>query len=136
MDLDELLEIDAADPLVQRARQLHDADRHLIEELVARREELDLSQREVARRMDVSQSAVSRIERGDRDLHQSTVRRYAMAVEATVTYMVIPDDPGVVRSTRMLRALKDQMASIPGVDWGEASAASPVRWNRLKDASV
>lgn len=136
MNLDDLLEIDPADPLTQRARQLHEADRHLIKELVARREELGLSQREVARRMDVSQSAVSRIERGDRDLHQSTVSRYAMAVEAVVTYMVIPDDPGVVRSTKMLRALKGQMASIPEVDWSESSGGAQVTWTRRKDAGV
>lgn len=92
MNLDELLGVDPANPVTQRARHLVDADQKFLRDLIARRHALKLSQEEVARRMDVGQSAVARIESGTRDLQQSTLRRYAMAVEALVEHDVIPDD--------------------------------------------
>lgn len=120
MDLDEMLGIDPADPVARRARRLHEADEKLIAELVKRRRELGLSQDEVARRMDTGQSTVARIESGARDLHQSTLRRYAMAVEAVVEHRVVPDDPGQARSAAILRDLLpdlDDKFGWPAVDF-------------------
>lgn len=88
MNIDDLLGINPKDETARHARQLVEADRRLISELVDRRHDLGLSQREVARRMDSDQSTVARIEAGGRDLHQSTIRRYAMAVDAVVAYKV------------------------------------------------
>lgn len=88
MNIDDLLGINPNDETARHARQLVEADRRLIAELVERRRDLGLSQREVARRMDSDQSTVARIESGGRDLHQSTIRRYAMAVDAVVEHKV------------------------------------------------
>lgn len=117
MDLDNLLGIDLSDPLARRARRLQDADRKLIDDLVARRKQLDLTQAEVARRMDTSQAAVARIESGIRDVHQSTLRRYAMAVEAVVEHRVVADDRGNTTSSAILRDLKGQLEPSPGSAW-------------------
>jgi ribosome-binding protein aMBF1 (putative translation factor) len=52
----------------------------LVDELVARRHALGLSQTEVAARMGTSQSAVARLESGAADLRLSTLERYAAAL--------------------------------------------------------
>lgn len=50
-------------------------------DLAARRNELGLSQTEVAARMGTSQSAVARLESGEADVRLSTLARYAAALE-------------------------------------------------------
>jgi predicted transcriptional regulator len=52
----------------------------LTENLVRRRQELGLSQTEVAARMGTSQSAVARVEAGHGEVRMSTLERYAAAV--------------------------------------------------------
>lgn len=91
VNLEDILGIDPDDCLDRRARRLIEADRKLLAELVQRRKELGLKQAEVARRMDTDQGSVARIESGGRDLHQSTLRRYAMAVEAVIEHRVVSD---------------------------------------------
>ncbi len=54
--------------------------RRLAGELAARRQELGLSQTEVAARMHTSQSAVARLESGELDVRLSTIERYAAAL--------------------------------------------------------
>jgi predicted transcriptional regulator len=54
--------------------------REVVGDLVRERQRLGLSQTEVAARMQTSQSAVARLERGDGDLRLSTLQRYAAAV--------------------------------------------------------
>ncbi|MGE5187254.1 MAG: helix-turn-helix domain-containing protein [Acidobacteriota bacterium] len=54
--------------------------RDLAAELVSLRQELGLSQTEVAARMQTSQSAVARLESGDADVRLSTLERYAAAL--------------------------------------------------------
>ena len=54
--------------------------RELISALATKREELKLSQQEVARRMGTSQSAVARLEAGEVDAKLSTIERFATAV--------------------------------------------------------
>lgn len=111
MNLDDMLGIDPTDAVARRAAQLLETDRKLLSDLVARRHELGLSQTEVARRMDTSQPVVARMESGVRDMHQSTLRRYAMAVEATVEHSVVPDDRGQARSAQVLADLRSQLAT-------------------------
>lgn len=101
MDLEGVLGIDPENELDSRARRLVEADRKLVRDLVARRNELGLSQAEVARRMDTAQSVVARVESGARDMHQSTIRRYAMAVEVIVEHRVVPDSRQHDRSPRI-----------------------------------
>jgi transcriptional regulator with XRE-family HTH domain len=54
--------------------------RDLAAQLVAIRQDLGLSQTEVAARMRTSQSAVARLESGDADVRLSTLERYAAAL--------------------------------------------------------
>jgi transcriptional regulator with XRE-family HTH domain len=54
--------------------------RGVIAALVHERQQLGLSQTEVAARMKTSQSAVARLEAGDSDVRVSTLQRYAAAV--------------------------------------------------------
>lgn len=102
MELSALLGLDGADSLTRRSRTQVKNDRQLLADLVARRAHLGLSQGEVANRMDISQSAVARIEAGSRDVHQSTLRRYAMAVEVVIEHTVIPDDEGRGRAAKAI----------------------------------
>lgn len=68
--------------------ELARAQTHLVRALRDRRAELNLSAVEVATRMDVDPSFVSRFERGGTNATFATIRRYAKAVDAMVTYQV------------------------------------------------
>ena len=85
--LEELLGIDPSDPLDHLADLLVTEDERLLDELVAIRKQT-LSQSTVAERMGISQSAVARIESGDRNPHLSTLRRYAHAIRARIEHQV------------------------------------------------
>lgn len=91
MDLDELLGIDRSDPEQVLAIDLADGHRQMMDALVALRRSHGLRQKDVAARMGISQSAVARIESGERDLHLSTLRRYALAIGARITHHVVDD---------------------------------------------
>lgn len=88
MNLDEVLGIDPDDPMIRNADQLLDADESYLEQLVALRKSKRLTQEKVAELLGVDQSAIARIESGERDLHMSTLRRYALAVGARVEHRV------------------------------------------------
>lgn len=88
MDLNTLLGIDPEDPQDRLAEYIVASDDKLIADLVARRKELRLSQAQVGERMGIHKSNVSRIERGDRDLLLSTLRRYQMAIDSVVVHEV------------------------------------------------
>lgn len=68
--------------------ELARAQNHLVRALRERRAELNLSAVEVAARMGVDPSFVSRFERGGTNATFATIRRYAKAVDAMVTYQV------------------------------------------------
>ena len=75
VDLDELLGIDLANPSHRLARLLADQDEALVDRLVQLRKDKRLSQQDVADAMGVTQSAVARIESGERDpRHEPTPR--------------------------------------------------------------
>ncbi|GAA1259243.1 hypothetical protein GCM10009677_07660 [Sphaerisporangium rubeum] len=84
----ELLGIDLSDPEVHRENVAIDRDMRLIEQLVHLRKKLGLTQTQVAERMGRSQAAVSDFERLGGDPHLSTIRRYALALGATVHHIV------------------------------------------------
>lgn len=89
MNIDELLEFDETDPRDRLAEYLVAADERLIADLARFREHVrGMTQQEVADRMGIDKSGVSRIERGGRDIQQSTLRRYAMAIDAVVRHEV------------------------------------------------
>lgn len=97
MDIDELLGIDYDDPAQRLARDLVAADDKLLEDLVAARKRAQMSQEDVAHKMGVSASAVSRIESGERDARLSTLRRFAHAVGVRVLHQVEGDEINKLR---------------------------------------
>ena len=75
-----------------RAKSLTAAQRQLMDQLVDLREKQGLSQAEVAQRMGVHQSSVARIEAYDSNPTFSTLRRYALAIEARLRLEAYADD--------------------------------------------
>jgi transcriptional regulator with XRE-family HTH domain len=61
-------------------REAAERRRQIVDELVAARHEVGLSQTVVAARMGTSQSVVARLESGALDMRLSTLERYAAAV--------------------------------------------------------
>jgi predicted transcriptional regulator len=68
------------DPVFPGFKEMAERRRDLAADLVSMRQELGLSQTEVAARMRTSQSAVARLESGDADVRLSTLERYAAAL--------------------------------------------------------
>lgn len=130
MNVDDLLGINPEDETARHARQLLEADRRLVAELVERRGELGLSQREVARRMDSDQSTVARIESGGRDLHQSTIRRYAMAVDAVVEHKVTAAKKRRTGTAAFAASVAEQVASRTDELWPAESGTFAVTVER------
>lgn len=75
-----------------RAKSLTAAQRQLMDQLVDLREKHGLSQAEVARRMGVHQSSVARFEAYDSNPTFSTLRRYALAIEARLRLEAFTDN--------------------------------------------
>lgn len=88
MNLDEILGIDRTDPTQILADRLVANDRKLLDELIEKRKSARLSQKEVAEKMGVTESAISKVESGTRDLRLATLRRYALAVGAEINHSV------------------------------------------------
>jgi len=68
------------DPVFPGFKEMAARRQQMTADLVTRRQELGLSQTEVAARMGTSQSAVARLESGDADVRLSTLERYAAAL--------------------------------------------------------
>jgi transcriptional regulator with XRE-family HTH domain len=65
----------------------------VLTQLIKIRKELGISQKQVAKRMQTTQSAISDLERGVGDFHLSTLQRYARAVTARIRLSVdLPHD--------------------------------------------
>ena len=92
------------------------AERNLVHEeewlsrLVELRKTKNLSQGDVGERMGISQSGVARIEAGNRDLHLSSLRRYAIAVGAEVRHVV-----NTARPTLTVDIEPEDVAPVVGV---------------------
>ena len=107
--------VDATDRLgVDLAR----AQNQLVRRLRERRVELGLSASQVAERMEVDPSAVSRFERGGTNATFATIRRYAKAVEAMVTYEVC--SPEEYRTKRV-----SEQAHTLNATWSAAEVEEP-----------
>ncbi len=85
----------------------------LLRELVALRKRHGLSQEQVAERMAITQPAVAALERYDSNPTMSTIRRYAVAVEARIKTTVIDD----------CQQLRDK--NVP--DWATTAPLEPSR---------
>lgn len=131
MDLDELLGINSDDPVQALADRLVRADDSLLDDLIAMRRRRGLSQAEVGDLMGIGQSAVARIESGERDPRLSTLRRYALAVAADVRHVVLPAD-----TRRQQRRVNEVLASSSSAafeqrdhrDWHVAIAGAKTPW--------
>ncbi|GAA4024930.1 hypothetical protein GCM10022247_56710 [Allokutzneria multivorans] len=87
-DLGALLGFDERDPQQRLASELNEADYAWVEALVALRKKRGLSQTQLGELMGRSQSVVSDIESMSTDPRLSTLRRYAIAVQASVEHQV------------------------------------------------
>jgi transcriptional regulator with XRE-family HTH domain len=81
-------------------REMGDGRRQLLDDLVAHRRQLGLSQTEVAARMGTSQSAVARLEAQAADLRLSTLERYAAALDRRIEWRVAATPPAAPQSRR------------------------------------
>ncbi len=88
MNLDEMLGFDADNPDHRQGEILVDEHRKMLERLIAVRKANELDQEDVAAIMGIDKSGVSKIESGSRDLHLSTLRRYAFACGAVIWHDV------------------------------------------------
>ena len=70
------------------AMRLAAQDYEVIAALVGKRIALGLSQTDVAEMLGVTQQAISKFEQMDSDPRLSTIRRYALAVEAEIEHRV------------------------------------------------
>jgi len=86
----ELLGIKSDSPKSKLAAHLVSEDRSLIGELIRLRHQRGLKQHDVADLLGISQSAVAGFERLGGDPRLSTIRRYAMAVDARIVHIVRP----------------------------------------------
>ena len=77
---------------VALARALVQGDHDLIAGLVRIRQSKGLSQKDVAERIGSDAASISRFENGERDPHLSTIRRYVMAIGASIAHNVEDDD--------------------------------------------
>lgn len=88
MSIESILGIDNSDPESRHADYLVEADLRLMKDLVAFRKKRNIAQATVAERMGIDPSGVSKIESGHRDLLQSTIQRYALAVGAVIDHKI------------------------------------------------
>lgn len=76
------------DDLVAAAQALATADERMRYLLVQARKAAGMTQRDVAEALGVRQATIAGFERHDNDPRLSTIRRYALAVGATVEHRV------------------------------------------------
>lgn len=75
-------------PHAQQALELVRQRNALIRRLVAHRSEMNLSAKDVADKLDLNKSTISRFESGESDPHLSTILRYALAVGSDLKFEV------------------------------------------------
>jgi transcriptional regulator with XRE-family HTH domain len=75
-----------------RAKELAKNDYLLVRDLIQLRIDSELSQKDVAEKLGISQQAVSKFEKLDADPRLSTIRLYAHAIGALVAHVVEKDN--------------------------------------------
>jgi ribosome-binding protein aMBF1 (putative translation factor) len=89
---DWILELEAENPEFKKNRERNRPRRELARVLMTRRVELDLSQQELADRMETSVAVISRLERGRQNFSPSTLKRLAEALDTRLVYTFEPTD--------------------------------------------
>lgn len=82
--------------IVRRSREQSRRDREVLSELVEIRRSKEkshgMTQKVIAERMGTYQANVSRLETGEVDVRRRTLRKYAIAIGASLTYRVTDHD--------------------------------------------
>jgi ribosome-binding protein aMBF1 (putative translation factor) len=89
---DWILELEAENPEFKKNRERNRPRRELARVLMTRRVELDLSQQELADRMETSVAVISRLERGRQNFSPSALKRLAEALDTRLVYTFEPTD--------------------------------------------
>lgn len=125
------------DAIERRAEDLVLAHENLMRDLIRMRAKHNLTQAEVAERMGVSQPTVAAFERYDANPTLSTIRRYALAVEARLDEKVVDDCCAGHRSReRFVEALPQVLphrftAARPTFEWDTDWTGSEARVRTL-----
>lgn len=106
------------------ADSLVDSHAELMDELISMRKRHRLSQSTVAERMGVSQPTVASFERYDANPTLATIRRYALAVGASIEHKVKDECEGEDLETTFAEVVSDS-----GVVW-DSRAALSWEWTR------
>jgi len=115
MNIDELFGFDEQDPRDRLAEYIIASDEKMIADLVQLRRDRGLTQQDVADKMGINKSGVSRIESGLRDLQLSTLRRYLMALDAVAKHEIhgFEDVDGARKATRYFESTPFRQAPTP-----------------------
>lgn len=139
-DFDEYLDESLRDPGFRAAYEDAEARSHLMDSLVRVRRCLRLTQTEVAKRMQTTQSFVSEFENGATDPHLSTLQRYARAVTVRLHVKIemptdgpwMPAGQGTYTRGSRVTISTEQLAS-PNSEftskWTECSARARGDWS-------
>lgn len=114
----------------RRARDLALTLHHLMRDLVGLRDARGMNQEDVANLMGISQPAVAKLERYDSNPTLSTIRRYALAVDADLDIRVTP----ARTFTSQPMAVTIKTTAPPESDWDpawhdEKASVLEGRWN-------
>ena len=121
-------EIPAFADAVQLEREIDEFCRAVRKDLRDQRKQRGIDQTELGDRMDLSQSAVSKIETAEGDLGLKTVFRYANAVGLRPVIVFIP-------STDSILAAEQAPADAPETDWNKALALQDAQVSFLQQVS-
>ena len=90
LTLNEVFKEELRDPEFQRQLRLRKPYEDLIVEIINRRIDLDLTQKNLAKRANTYQSRISKIETGEHDVRFSTIIRVAEALETELDIRLVP----------------------------------------------
>jgi transcriptional regulator with XRE-family HTH domain len=121
-EFEDYLQESLQNPQFRAAYEDSEARSRLLASLVMLRQSLHLTQTQIARRMETTQSSVSEFESGSTDPHLSTLQRYARAVTACLRIRIdmptdspwLPADQGAYsRNTRVTFSVNDPVLGEP-----------------------
>ena len=118
----------------EHAKELLRSQRTFRQALVALRQEQRLSQNDVATRLGTTQSAVAQFEAYDANPTLNAIRRYALAVDADIEFIVRPRNAVVSRPIQAHEGVIERKidTTVDGVDWRASTFAR--RSRRLEHA--
>ncbi|GAA1545573.1 MULTISPECIES: helix-turn-helix domain-containing protein [Brevibacterium] len=115
--LTELLGLEEPAPQDALAIRLAEQDECLLDELVAMRKRKGLTQTAVGEAIGRDQAAISNFERLGGDPHMSTVRRYALAVGASISHVVQDASPKTIaHGTQWIAGLSRSDKPVSGTE--------------------